>query len=158
MYILNRFETNCGKSMIPLHVIWSLCWYNFPLEAKCISKIWFVLFWRAQLKLGSSTLAKKYYHFYLSSWGARRETRPETYPQDKLPCSGTSNKATPIYQWIRSRHLHWHMHIAWVKPWRGGSWVGKRQNILTLQGFNQHKDASGWGHDSASIWRIQAGH
>ena len=27
MYILNRFETNCGKSMIPFHAIWGLCWY-----------------------------------------------------------------------------------------------------------------------------------
>ncbi len=29
MYILNRFETNCGKSMIPFHAIWGLCWNNF---------------------------------------------------------------------------------------------------------------------------------
>ena len=29
MCILNRFETNCEKSMIPFHAIWCLCWYDF---------------------------------------------------------------------------------------------------------------------------------
>ena len=29
MYFLNRFETNCGKLMIPFHAIWGLCWYIF---------------------------------------------------------------------------------------------------------------------------------
>ena len=29
--VLTRFETNCGKSMIPFHAIWSmsLCWCNY---------------------------------------------------------------------------------------------------------------------------------
>ena len=25
---LNRLRTNCGKSMVPFHAIWGLCWYN----------------------------------------------------------------------------------------------------------------------------------
>ena len=29
MYVLNRFETNCGKSMIPFHALWGLCWYIY---------------------------------------------------------------------------------------------------------------------------------
>ena len=29
MYVLNRLETNCGKSMIPFHAIWGLCWYIY---------------------------------------------------------------------------------------------------------------------------------
>ena len=34
-YLVNLLETNCRKSLIPFHAIWSLCWYNFVLW-KCI--------------------------------------------------------------------------------------------------------------------------
>ena len=30
-YLVNLLETNCRKSLIPFHAIWSLCWYNFVL-------------------------------------------------------------------------------------------------------------------------------
>ena len=29
MYPVNRFKTNCGKSLIHFPAIWGLCWYNF---------------------------------------------------------------------------------------------------------------------------------
>ena len=32
MYNLNPCETHCGKSMIPFHAIWGLCWYNFNIS------------------------------------------------------------------------------------------------------------------------------
>ena len=28
IYLVNRLETNCRKSLIPFHTIWGLCWYN----------------------------------------------------------------------------------------------------------------------------------
>ena len=29
IYLVNRLEPNCRKSLIPFHAIWGLCWYNF---------------------------------------------------------------------------------------------------------------------------------
>ena len=28
IYLVNRLEANCRKSLIPFHAIWGLCWYN----------------------------------------------------------------------------------------------------------------------------------
>ena len=28
IYLVNRLETNCRKSLIPFHAIWGVCWYN----------------------------------------------------------------------------------------------------------------------------------
>ena len=43
MYILNRFETNCGTSIIPFLAIWGLCWYIYrnllqPFEASSLAE------------------------------------------------------------------------------------------------------------------------
>ena len=37
MNILNRFETNCAKSMQTFHAIWGLCFYNLFLRMICCS-------------------------------------------------------------------------------------------------------------------------
>ena len=29
MYLVNRLETTCRKSLIPFHAVWGLCSYNF---------------------------------------------------------------------------------------------------------------------------------
>ena len=29
LYLVNRLEANCRKSLIPFHAIWGLRWYNF---------------------------------------------------------------------------------------------------------------------------------
>ena len=40
MYLVNRLETTCRKSLIPFNAIWGLCWYNFLALGGMLEERW----------------------------------------------------------------------------------------------------------------------
>ena len=77
MYPVNRFKTNCGKSLIHFPAIWGLCWYNFFVA----QVVWMILGKLPVTKMLNFHMLKKLHKRKLRTckiWGKTRLTTVES--------------------------------------------------------------------------------